>query len=28
MATGTGVRRALDAGADGVVFESELESTL
>ncbi len=24
MATGTGVRRALDAGADGVVFESEL----
>jgi len=27
-ATGTGVRRALDAGADGVVFESELESTL
>jgi len=28
MATGTGVRRALDAGADGVVFESELEATL
>lgn len=28
MATGTGVRRALDGGADGVVFESELESTL
>jgi DNA-binding NarL/FixJ family response regulator len=28
MATGTGVRRALDAGADGGVFESELESTL
>jgi DNA-binding NarL/FixJ family response regulator len=28
MATGTGVRRALDAGADGVVFDSELESTL
>jgi DNA-binding NarL/FixJ family response regulator len=28
VATGTGVRRALDAGADGVVFESELESTL
>lgn len=28
LATGTGVRRALDAGADGVVFESELESTL
>jgi DNA-binding NarL/FixJ family response regulator len=28
IATGTGVRRALDAGADGVVFESELESTL
>ncbi|HWA53864.1 MAG TPA: response regulator transcription factor [Solirubrobacterales bacterium] len=27
-ATGTGVRRALDAGADGVVFDSELESTL
>lgn len=27
-ATGTGVRRALDAGADGVVFNSELESTL
>lgn len=27
-ATGTGVRRALDAGADAVVFESELESTL
>lgn len=26
--TGTGVRRALDAGADGVVFDSELESTL
>lgn len=28
VATGTGVRRALDAGADGIVFESELESTL
>jgi DNA-binding NarL/FixJ family response regulator len=28
MATGTGVRRALDAGADGIVFESELEATL
>jgi DNA-binding NarL/FixJ family response regulator len=28
MATGTGVRRALDAGADAIVFESELESTL
>jgi DNA-binding NarL/FixJ family response regulator len=28
IATGTGVRRALDAGADGVVFESELEATL
>jgi DNA-binding NarL/FixJ family response regulator len=28
MATGTGVRRALDAGADAVVFDSELESTL
>ncbi len=28
IATGMGVRRALDAGADGVVFESELESTL
>jgi DNA-binding NarL/FixJ family response regulator len=28
MATGTGVRRALDAGADAVVFESEMESTL
>lgn len=27
-ATGTGVRRALDAGADAVVFEPELESTL
>lgn len=27
-ATGTGVRRALDAGADGVVFASELDSTL
>jgi two-component system response regulator DesR len=27
-ATGTGVRRALDAGADAVVFESELEATL
>jgi DNA-binding NarL/FixJ family response regulator len=27
-ATGTGVRRALDAGADGVVFDSELEATL
>lgn len=27
-ATGTGVRRALDAGADAIVFESELESTL
>jgi DNA-binding NarL/FixJ family response regulator len=28
MATGTGVRRALDAGADAIVFEPELESTL
>jgi len=28
VSTGTGVRRALDGGADGVVFESELESTL
>lgn len=28
VATGTGVRRALDAGADGIVFESELEATL
>ncbi|MGC1852329.1 MAG: response regulator transcription factor [Solirubrobacterales bacterium] len=27
-ATGTGVRRALDAGADGLVFDSELELTL
>jgi DNA-binding NarL/FixJ family response regulator len=27
-ATGTGVRRALEAGADAFVFESELESTL
>jgi DNA-binding NarL/FixJ family response regulator len=27
-ATGAGVRRALDAGAHGIVFESELESTL
>ncbi len=27
-ATGTGVRRALDAGADAVVFEPVLESTL
>lgn len=26
--TGAGVRRALEAGADAVVFESELESTL
>jgi DNA-binding NarL/FixJ family response regulator len=26
--TGTGVRRALDAGVDAVVFESELEATL
>jgi DNA-binding NarL/FixJ family response regulator len=26
--TGTGVRRALDAGADGIVFDSELEATL
>lgn len=26
--TGAGVRRALDAGADGLVFESELELTL
>lgn len=26
--TGTGVRRALEAGADAVVFEPELESTL
>jgi DNA-binding NarL/FixJ family response regulator len=28
MATGTGVRRALDAGADAIVFDHELESTL
>jgi DNA-binding NarL/FixJ family response regulator len=28
MATGTGVRRALDAGADAIVFEPDLESTL
>jgi DNA-binding NarL/FixJ family response regulator len=28
MTTGTGVRRALDAGADAVVFDPELESTL
>ena len=27
-ATGTGVRRALDAGADAVVFEAELDATL
>lgn len=27
-ATGAGVRRALDAGADAVVFEPEIESTL
>lgn len=27
-ATGTGVRRALDAGADALVFESDLEQTL
>ena len=27
-ATGTGVRRALDAGADAIVFETDLESTL
>jgi DNA-binding NarL/FixJ family response regulator len=27
-ATGTGVRRALDAGADAIVFEPELETTL
>lgn len=27
-ATGTGVRRALDAGADAIVFEPELELTL
>lgn len=27
-ATGTGVRRALDAGADAIVFESELDATL
>jgi DNA-binding NarL/FixJ family response regulator len=26
--TGTGVRRALEAGADAIVFEPELESTL
>jgi len=26
--TGTGVRRALDAGADAIVFETDLESTL
>jgi len=28
QATGTGVRRALDAGADAIVFEPEIESTL
>jgi DNA-binding NarL/FixJ family response regulator len=28
VATGSGVRRALDAGADAIVFEPELESTL
>lgn len=28
LATGAGVRRALDAGADAVVFEPELEATL
>jgi DNA-binding NarL/FixJ family response regulator len=28
MATGTGVRRALDAGADAIVFEPDLELTL
>jgi DNA-binding NarL/FixJ family response regulator len=28
MATGTGVRRALDAGADAIVFEPDLEATL
>ncbi len=28
VATGAGVRRALDAGADAIVFEPELESTL
>jgi DNA-binding NarL/FixJ family response regulator len=28
VATGTGVRRALDGGADAIVFEPELESTL
>lgn len=28
QSTGMGVRRALDAGADGLVFESELELTL
>lgn len=27
-ATGAGVRRALDAGADAIVFEADLESTL
>jgi DNA-binding NarL/FixJ family response regulator len=27
-ATGTGVRRALDAGADAIVFDSQLEETL
>jgi DNA-binding NarL/FixJ family response regulator len=27
-ATGTGVRRALDAGADAIVFEPEIEATL
>jgi len=27
-ATGTGVRRALDAGADAIVFEPEIETTL
>lgn len=28
VATGTGIRRALDAGADAIVFEPVLESTL
>ncbi len=28
ISTGTGVRRALDAGADAIVFENDLESTL
>jgi DNA-binding NarL/FixJ family response regulator len=28
VSTGTGVRRALDAGADAIVFENDLEATL